>query len=77
MKLILLKTIQYSIDIRSEALGGRGVIKFLSWNTSVLLILEVIFLWSTKYVDKTQIDKIRISFVYVEKKKKGIKYFIL
>lgn len=68
MKLILLKTIQYSIDIRSEALGGRGggVIKFPSWITSVLLILEVIFLWSTKYVDKTQIDKEIGSFVYVK-----------
>lgn len=67
MKLILLKTIQYSIDIRSEALGERGgVIKFPSWITSVLLILEVIFLWSTKYVDKTQIDKEIGSFVYVK-----------
>lgn len=38
MKFILLKIIQYSIDIRSEALGGRGGgIKFPSWNTSACI----------------------------------------
>lgn len=68
MKLILLKTIQYSIDIRSEALGGRGGGSsfLLGIPVHVLLILEVIFLWSTKYVDKTQIDKEIGSFVYVK-----------
>lgn len=80
MKLILLKTIQYSIDIRSEALGGRGggdQVSFLDYQcitdfrSNISVVNKICWQNTNRQGDR------QFCICKIKNNKKGIKYFIL